>query len=257
MMSSTQQPQPVLNCDDLLELIPAYAFGLASPEEQQQVESGLTTCPEAAAQLADYRRVQDGLREAVPQMEPPPALEDRLMAAIAAETPVRWRMPQIHRAWWVTAAAVVALVFSNMYWISRSNNAPPKAPDTNSHPILLQGDSSFVLTSSREIRWVRLPAAQKNTDATAVLMWNVESETGLLYVRGFPPLSAGKTFQLWLTMGDNKLSAGTFQVDESGSGALLFNVTAPIDEYTWARITEEPEQGSSEPGDAVVVVGEL
>jgi hypothetical protein len=88
-------------------------------------------------------------------------------------------------------------------------------------------------------------------------MWNGESEIGLLYVRGFPELSSGKTYQLWLTRGEERVSAGTFHVDDEGSAALLFNITEPIDDYTWARITEEPERGSDEPSNIVVVHGEL
>jgi hypothetical protein len=114
-----------------------------------------------------------------------------------------------------------------------------------------------VLTSASDLRWVRLPASQQDTDASAVLLWNTESKIGLLYVRGFPRLSAGKTFQLWLTKGEERASAGTFRVDEDGNGALLFNINDGIDKYTWARITEEPADGSTQPGDQVVVVGEL
>lgn len=257
-MSSNPQPNPAQPCETIQDLIPAYAFGLTTADEARLVETHLSACPEAAAQLTDYRRMQDNLRAAVPQVEPPPGLEDRLMAAVAAAEQPSRRRPQIHRAWWVAAAALVALVVSNVFWLTRSSSPPPvRTSESNSVPVLVQGDSSFVLTSSREIRWVRLPPSKQYADASAVLMWNVESEIGLLYVRGFPRPAVGRTFQLWLTRGEEKLNAGTFQVDETGSGALLFDVTEAIDKYTWARITEEPENGSTQPGDSVVVVGEL
>jgi anti-sigma-K factor RskA len=143
--------------------------------------------------------------------------------------------------------------------VSRANTppTPPRSSESTSAHITVQGDSTFVLTSASDLRWVRLPPSQQNADAAAVLLWNSESKIGLLYVRGFPELSAGKTFQLWLTKGEDRASAGTFRVDEDGNGALLFNITDAIDKYTWARITEEPADGSSEPSDQVVVVGEL
>ena len=42
-----------------------------------------------------------------------------------------------------------------------------------------------------------------------------------------------------------------------GSQFLSFHINEPIDKYTWARITSEPENGSNAPSNSVVVVGKL
>ncbi|MEO8613079.1 MAG: anti-sigma factor [Chloroflexota bacterium] len=263
-MSTNSRSHSVNDCESILELLPDYAFGLTSAEDTRWIEANIATCPEAAAQLADYQHLQDDMRADVPQINPPAALEARLMAAIAVPTqsalPPKTRRSITIRWGWVTAAAaMVALVLTNVYWLGRVNtvSVPPKSSDSTSAHIAVQGDSTFVLTSASDLRWVRLPPSQQNVDAAAVLLWNSESKIGLLYVRGFPSLSAGKTFQLWLTKGDDRASAGLFRVDENGNGALLFNITDAIDKYTWARITEEPVDGSSQPSDQVVVIGEL
>jgi anti-sigma-K factor RskA len=254
-MSISQNPDAVNMCEAVQNLIPEYAFGLTTPEETQLVEANLEYCPEAAAHLAEYRSLQDEMRAGVAMVEPPRGLEERLMAAVAKPAETTKPARKIHVAWWAAAAATVALIVTNLYWLTRTD-APPPARDDSS-PVLVQGDSSFVLAGSQEIRWVRLPPSQQNMNASAVLMWNVESETGLLYVRGFPELSAGKTFQLWLTRNGERVSVGTFEVDADGTGALLFHSAEPIDNFAWAWITEEPENGSTQPGDAIVVVGEL
>jgi anti-sigma-K factor RskA len=249
------------DCESIQKLIPDYAFGLTSAEETSLIESNLDRCPQAAAELADFRRLQDEMRMGVSQVEPPLRLGDQLMAAIATpQKPEKVMRPPLRLSWAVAAAAVVALVVSNVYWLVRVNNTPTPAggsSESTSAQIAVQGNTTFALTSADSLRWVRLPPAQQDANASAVVMWNVESEMGLLYVRGFPELDAGKTFQLWLTKGEDRISAGTFRVDESGNGAMLFNTTEGIDKYTWARITEEPADGSSEPSDQVVVVGEL
>ena len=262
-MSTNSRSNSMHDCEAILELIPDYAFGLTSAEDTRWIEANIATCPEAAAHLADYQHLQGEMRVDVPQMNPPAALEARLMAAVSvtAAPPQTAKPRRMMIRWgWVTAtAALVALVLTNVYWLGRANTppAPPKSSESTSVQIAVQGDSTFVLTSASDLRWVRLPPSQQNADAAAVLLWNSESQIGLLYVRGFPELSAGKTFQLWLTKGDDRASAGTFRVDETGNGALLFHITDAIDKYTWARITEEPADGSSEPSDQVVVVGEL
>lgn len=229
-MSSSNPPAP--DCETILELIPDYAFGLTAPDETRLVESNLKICPEAAAQLADFRFLQDAMREDVPQIEPPPQLGERLMAAVAE--PIIVSPPRRSIRWsWVAAAAVVALILSNVYWLVRTNTLTPESGEYQAL------DNAFVLTSTNNLRWARLPASQAESDASAFLMWNGESKIGLLYVRGFQDRNTSEMYHLWLTKGTDKVSAGTFSVNDKGIGTLLFNITDPIDKYTWARITDE------------------
>src|SRR3954462_4025911 len=97
-------------CDAIRELIPEYAFGLTDPEQTRFVEANLSTCAEAAAELADFQRLQAEMRTDVAQIEPPPVLESKLMAAIAE--PVSKPTPNIQSGrrsipigWLVAAAA--------------------------------------------------------------------------------------------------------------------------------------------------------
>jgi len=245
------------DCDAVRDLIPEYAFGLTSPDETRLVESNLSSCPDAASDLEDYRRLQNEMRAGVPQIEPPPYLQDRLMAALAAPAArARPRRLNVRLPWVAAAAAIIGLVITNVYWMMRVNDLSRRQDELASQ-LGARDSNAFVLTSTADLRWVRLPPDQEGSDASAFLMWNAESAIGLLYVRGFPALAPGKTYQLWLTRGEERVSGGTFQVDAQGNSALLFHLTEPIDEYTWARITEEPGSGSDEPSSTVLVRGEL
>jgi len=235
-MSKHSRGNPV-DCDSIRELIPDYAFGLTDAEETQRVRSGFAHCPEARDELADFRRLRAELMLAVPQMEPPAALGERLMAVIASPiVPVK---PHRRPAQWPRIAAAVEallLLTTNLYWLLRVNDLT-RRQDELAAEIARQPPNVFILSNTSSLRWVRLPPSQQNASTSAFLMWNAESETGLLYARGFPKLAAGTTYQLWLTRGDEKVSGGTFHVDADGNGALLFHTEQPIDEYTWARIT--------------------
>lgn len=254
-MSSNNDFHPARNCDAVQSLIPDYAFGLTDPEATRLVEAGLATCPEAAEQLADYRRLQDELRLSVPQLEPPQQLEARLMAAAAAAAAPATKPVRRSRVAWL-AAAVLALAITNSYWLVRVNDLTERQEQLAAQ-LQGQNDTAFVLTSTNHLRWVRLPPSQEDTDASAFLMWNAESAIGLMYARGFPELPEDRTYQLWLTQGEQRVSVGTFTVNEEGIGALLFHATEPIDQYTWARITDEPHDGSEEPNGMVIVHGEM
>jgi hypothetical protein len=266
-MKPNQFVDPARDCDAIRELIPDYAFGLTDADETFFVEANLEYCPGAAAQLADFRSLQDEMRANVPEIEPSAQLGERLMAAIVAPVaavpaapavPLKPRLKRIPLGWVAAGAAVIALVGSNVYWISRVNQLArrPSQP-TMTRVIAQEQDAQFVLTGASDLHWVRLPSSEQNANASAVLMWNAASEIGLLYVQGFPSLSAGRTYQLWLTRDQERVSAGTFRVDPDGTAALLFHSSEPIDEYTWARITAEPESGSDQPTGNAVVNGEL
>ncbi|HVU10259.1 MAG TPA: anti-sigma factor [Phototrophicaceae bacterium] len=291
-MNPNQRTDFVPDCDSLVELVPEYAFGLTTPEETRMIEANLQRCPEAVARLSEYQHLQDEMREAVPQIEPPAQLGTNLMAAVAAPSasamtvrpapvlkhvpaPAPATTPQIKPrrlalriAWAVAAAAVIALVATNLYWLSRvstltqSNNVLTALQSFQS----FQNGTAFVLTSTDSLHWVRLAAPDQGnqtatptidtatTAAAAFMMWNNQSQTGLLYARNFPALKPGQTYHLWLTQNHQPLFVGVFTVDDKGDGALLFKCPEAINDFDWAWVTAQtPQQSTGKPvGDAVV-----
>ncbi len=242
------------DCNTIEEMIPDYAFGLTSPDETRLIEANLARCPGAAARLAEFERLQDDMRETVPQITPPPGLGDRLLIAAGAAAAPRRRLS----VWGLVAAVVAALlIVTNGYWLLRTSEMNR---EYNELVALIessgQNGAAFVLTSTDALRWRRLSPPEE-ADRSAFLMWNAESQTGLLYARGFPEVAAGQGYQLWLGRDGERVSGGVFQVDENGDGALLFRITEPIDQYTRAGITVEPAGGSPAPTGSVMVNGDL
>ena len=264
------------DCDALLDLIPEYAFGLANADETHRVEANLERCPDARARLDEYRRLQEAMRESVAQIDPPQQVGARLMAAIAVPpvvavppapvpapivtappavpTPVKPRRT-IRMGWWVAAAAVIALVASNVYWLTRVSDL------TQSNDLLTALTSAqngaFVLTDTTALHWVRLADAQAQGDANAFMMWNSASKTGLLYARSFPELQPGYKYHVWLTRPNERVFVGILQVDANGDGALLFSSPEPINDFAWAWVTAQSGPDNSAPSDSAIVKGEL
>ena len=243
---------PTAECEAVLALISDYAFGLTSDEDRAFVEAQLPHCPEAQVQIAEYRQIQAEMRTSVPQLDPPAALEQRLMAAIqapAAPAPLPTR--RVSRWAWLAAAALLTLVITNVYWFNTVNRLEQQTVISN------PTNASFVLTSDADLRWVRLPAAQENSGASAFMLWDGESAIGLMYAVNFPQNATDRIYQLWLTRGEQRISAGNFSVDANGRGMLVFQIENAIDEFTWARITEESDFNAPEPSSFVLVNGEL
>jgi anti-sigma-K factor RskA len=247
-MTELNRHDAASDCDAITELVADYAFGLTSADESRLVESRLTACPEASSQLADFRRLQDEMRLGVPQIEPPAALGDRIMAAAAA-TVTTAPQPRItplnaNRGWLAAAAAIALLLLTNIYWLTRVSEPLPDQLAT------------FVV-NSEDIRWAKLPAEDENSAAAAFIMWNPGGTDGMMYAENFPPLEAGQIYQLWLTKDGVRTPVGSFSVNEEGEAALLFSAEQPVGSFVWAWITVEPETGSAQPSDNVVTGGEL
>jgi anti-sigma-K factor RskA len=245
-MTEPHRHDAASDCDAITELVADYAFGLTSADESRLVESRLSSCPDAASQLADFRRLQDEMRLGVPQIEPPAALGDRIMAAAAATAAPQPRVTPItaNRGWLAAAAAVALLLLTNIYWLIRINEPLPEQLAT------------FVV-NTEDIRWAKLPAEDENSPATAFIMWNSGGTAGMMYAENFPALEAGQIYQLWLTKDGVRTPVGSFAVDEEGEAALLFHAEQPVGSFAWAWITVEPETGSEQPSDKVITGGEL
>jgi anti-sigma factor RsiW len=323
----SSQHSTSVDCTTIADLIPDYAFGLASEAERRLVEAHLAGCPEAAAQLTEFRQMQDDLRMSVPVIVPPPGLEARLMAAVDKSTPEAQRTqieddlrihpgmkdltakaqypsrlassppgtqrtpiaqdfdPPSHREaslrrqarhvfqsraasrarpiWWMAAAGVAAalLIVSNLVWAARLNQTQAQLDQITA---LLPADlnqlaRAFVLTNGDNLRWVWLRTGEEGSRTAALMMWDEQTRTGLLCAWGFPELAPGERYQLWLTPpeGDSLEPVGNFGVNERGSGALVFTSSADIDQFIWARVTTEPESGSAQPSDLMIVNGEI
>jgi predicted anti-sigma-YlaC factor YlaD len=95
------RPEPA-RCDEVRELIPELAMGVAPGERRAAALAHLATCSDCRTVLQLTTDVVDELILLVPGREPPAGFEARALSAIASST--HRRGP---RATWLAAAAVV------------------------------------------------------------------------------------------------------------------------------------------------------
>jgi anti-sigma-K factor RskA len=75
---------------------------------------------------------------------------------------------------------------------------------------------------------------------------------------GIEPPAPGRTYQLWfITASQQKISAGTFVVDENGDASYEVQVPSDIGEIAMAAITDEPAGGSNQPTGQIRVMGSV
>ena len=164
------------------------------------------------------------------------------------------------------AAAAVALVsLLALSWVSRRYQA--QAEDLRAE---IQGQKEELARLSEQVRrtrdtilLVRSPGSKvidlagqgDAASAAARVFWDVRKGTWRLYVDNLPPLSEGKTYQLWLITPQAKVSAGVFNPQEEISGAVT--VPPGAGAVVAAAVTPEPAGGSPQPTGAILLLGKI
>jgi len=216
-----------VNCDELIQLIPAYSIGATDAEETRLVETSLRECPEALQALRYYQTAQTQLAVAVPQVQPPAELLGDLLLQAGQSRP--------RRLGWYAAVACLALLLlgSNVFWALRTEALHAAAVD--------------------QVEVLVLPAAANgSSSASAQVVW-MPATRGAIFATNFPVQAQDRVYQAWVTRGTEISSLGTFQVDEQGAGALLFAAHELAGGFDAVGITLEPGEGSPQPTSRPVV----
>ena len=74
-----------LNCEDVMELLGAYALGILEPEESQDIRSHLELCSTCSPELARMEKVVESLGSVPRPIAPPDALRHRILAEAIAQ----------------------------------------------------------------------------------------------------------------------------------------------------------------------------
>ena len=266
-----------MTCTEIDELAGAIALDAIPEAEWPAVQDHLATCPRGHLDIRELRRVAALLLEAAPAVEPPAGLRGRILAAARAEgqaapptaTPVTSELlpdaaaapatPQVirrtDRAWWsrpawgVAAAAVVLAAAFGIWSISLRrdlNRTEDRLAAAEQQIDAGEQALAVVLGEGQEFRFAAtLPGA-----GGAVL--RPSSGPATLVLQGLPH-SPDKLYQVWALQGNQPVSLGVFNTDQSGHTVVTLD--HDLQNVDAVAITLEPRpQGSRLPsGDPLLV----
>ena len=219
-----------MQCEQVSELIDAYALGALDEPERSAVERHLGGCVACRALLERAENLAARLALAIPLRGAPPALRSRVLGAIWAERsgafapvpagaregdslgsgplslpaqpPKRfdWRA----RHWWPAgaAAAAVVLLLGAGGWIAalqmQVNTLQSKSHILEQGMSDVQGQRSALqllasIGSSSLPMW---PAA--STPAQGTVIWNAMREECSVLASDLPPAPSGESYHVWL-----------------------------------------------------------
>ena len=217
-----------MNCQEVEDLIGAYALGALPAESLSEVRGHLATCvnhPEAAA----LRAVASSLTLAAPEVEPPAALKARLMAVVQEGLPQATPAPERGGliGWFrrltpwraVTFALAGALVVAIIALIVTNTGGSDESAQT---AITLSGTN----------------------DASAVLHV-LEDGIVVMEAAGLEPLDRDHTYQVWAITSETPTSLGL--LGPASDGEAIVAMRADLGGVDAVAVTAEPAGGSLAP----------
>ena len=256
--------------DTLRELASLYVLGGLTAEERLAFRSHLATCAECAAEVQSLAAVATALAQAPPQVEPPPALRDRVLAspsgvrAISELTQSRLRVN-----WLPLAASLAVAVGLAVYAVqlrgristleARLQDALARA-DASERQIAdarrasLEAQSQVAVLTAPDMTRVDLAGQPVAPSAQARVFWS--RVRGVVFTAAnLPPLPPGRTYQLWFVSGNQPVSAGIFDPDSAGGANVLLTTPPDVPRPDVLAVTMEPAGGVPAPTGAMYLVG--
>ena len=244
-----------------------YVLGVLTPEEARTFETALSR-DAGLRQLVEALRIsRDALAGFLPQVAPPPALKQKILAQIEAQEkivplPVRGQEHSagwaIWRPWALAAclAIVCAVLLSQQKTLRQKIGEQTKQlADLNQMAGALRNESQGLkqavaaLQETNQLQNIRIAMLgsllEDSPKAVAVSLWDDKQQRGVFVVQNLKPLPADKDYQLWVI--DPKyptpVSAGVFQVDAQGNVRLQFKADKLIESASKFAVTQEPKGG--------------
>ena len=229
-----------MTCEEFEELSGALALDAVTPAERQAAEAHLASCARCTHLFKELRKVVTLLPLSVPQVNPSPALKERILAAIRQESRrIRGQPGGLSkRQRWtqrilVAAAVLMLCLFSGMTaWnISLNQQVTALQEQVASLSAYPGNATSYIVRGTSQ-----------DKSATGQLMYLPKEKITVLTVRGLPQLQGVHVYQGWLahvkgTSFTGITSIGLLNV-RNGSASLSFsgNVTG----YDALIISMEP-----------------
>jgi hypothetical protein len=246
------------------DLLGAFALGAIDAEEADSVRAHLATCAECQAEMTELWLAADSLPDMIEPMEPPPALRDRIAAAVMAETA---STPHGPAAAPETAAFPSGLTMAPVERVSEPIRKPASfwsraTPWAAAAAILLLLSAGLLVWNLRLREQIATaPAAETIAlaptdvapDARGEVTYLPQDDLFILEVRDLPPLEPDQVYEVWLIGADGPEPAGIFDQPTDHHA-----IVADRDQYETLAITAEPGPlGTEAPTGEIVATASL
>jgi anti-sigma-K factor RskA len=246
-----------MTCEEFEELSGAYVLGAITPEEYRTAQAHLATCAKCSSLLQGLNAAASVLPLTAPQVEPSPALKERVMEAIRRESqpiplrPLTRQIPRRRAGWATRLLAVAALLFVlltggmtawNIALQHQITTLQASSAQLNHRVSELQQTnatlSEQVSILHRQIVEVyNIAGTQTAKSASGSLLYLPQQNITVLVLHGLPKLQGKQIYQGWLLHNKAPVSIGVLSM-QNGIASLTF--PNDISGYDTAAVSLEP-----------------
>jgi anti-sigma-K factor RskA len=243
-----------VDCIDRRDTILLYAAGTLDAGECGGLRDHLAGgCPQCAGYLAEAEAALALLGQSLPQQIPPPLLKQAILNHAKLEA--RRSQPAPRATSWdrvVLPAAIAAVlaVAVTLFGVRQLMPVNPHDPEDSAKITNLQ---NLLVASQNQVQQLRqslrgMQFAELRGDpqpnAVGRVFIDADMKKWYFFTCGMKPAADGKTYELWLISNDQKIPAGTFDVNEHGVAQLLGSVPQlPAGASVQLAVTDEPMNG--------------
>jgi anti-sigma-K factor RskA len=258
--------------DALRESVEPYVLGALSPDERRAFEAHVRTCVECAEKVRSFGLVTLALSEAVPLLDPPSSLRDRVFDSLrrpgvkAAVAPAH--ASRVNPGWLSAAALLVVAAGLGAYTGALRQRVGDLEQRLRDAVARLDRSERLVEAATRSLNTaqvrmtiltapdlarVDLTGQAPAPRAVGRAFWS--RTRGLVFTAStLPRLPAGRVYQLWVVTANQPISAGLFRPDDQGSVTASFDTPADMPTPVAMAVTLEPDGGVPAPtGDKYLV----
>lgn len=265
-----------MTCAEFADQLEDYLNGSLAVAERLAVEAHAVLCPPCGHMLREMQEAAALVWLAVPQVEPPPRLRERILSAaradllapaVAASQPAPVPVPASRRRWRLTlghlAAAVstlaLALALGLGGWMLALQGELARQAAENMQlreQLSRQRDALYVLMSPTLVERP-LAGGEAAPNARGRVYIDPNRRQGMIVVSQLPRLAPDHSYQVWLRGKGGVVSAGLLRMDDRGTGYALLEATQPFDQFEAIGISLEPAGGSPQPTGPRMLLGSL
>lgn len=252
-----------MDCEQVRELLDAYALGASDPDEAAGLEEHVADCVRCWEELSKSQQTAAMLALSIPIEPAPDYLERRVMTQAEVQRPssrvageragifsrLSFGWPAMAGA--LAVASVAALAFAALLQVQltdiRGDNDDLEAR-VEADSVALDGMQDIMTVAfSDDLSTTELAAASGGAvgAGTALYGWSRKHLSGFIICDDLPPAPDEAVYQAWFHAGENVVSAATFTADDGTCHIpVKLSSAMPVDGF---GISVEPEGGSSRP----------
>ena len=209
----------------------AFALGALDPEEEGRVNAHWPGCDSCERELTALAPAVAVLGESVEQLEPPPALKERVMAAVREETAAPAPPPKPARrrfASFILRPATALVAFA----------------------VIAAGIGGYLIANNGGGGQTETVAVMPATSGIGGTL-EVGEHSSTLKLQGLRQLTGSEVYQVWIAKGQSLKPSSSF-VPES-NGAATTGVDGHLTAGTKVMVTREPRPGRTTPTPPVLL----